>query len=226
MGCSNSSEKLTIEEKESYDDGSPKLLITYKMKKGERIKHGWDISWYKDGKEMYKALFHEGKVVGESKGWYEDGIPKFVKTYIDGQIVTHTIYHKNGNVAKTISYVNDKKHGPSHRWNEKGDLIEKGEWVRDEPSYIFIYEDGSLSTSRYYIYDDIRVMEEVVQLIKDSVSILCGFHYMGEGEAVFVTDRDGVKQTIFMVKFERKKVLFNAFKARFKESDWGKWKDI
>jgi hypothetical protein len=226
MGCAKSSEKeINIEEKELYDDGS-EFLTTYKMKKGQRVKHGWEISLYNNGKEMCRSFFHEGRQVGESKGWYEDGSRKFVKSYIDGKIVTQTTYHVNGRTENNILYKNDEKHGTSHRWDEGGHLIAKEEWAEGKPISMFMYENGCLCTSRYYIYEYDVVMAEIIEHIKDHIRDWRGYHYIGEREAVFVRDKDDVKQSTFIVKFGRKNDVFKLFKKHFKGSDWGEWKDV
>jgi hypothetical protein len=61
------------------------------------------------------------------------------------------VYHINGMLKSLSGYVNGKKHGQSIELNDRGDMIQKANYLNDQLHGFFVlYEYGKVKEERYY----------------------------------------------------------------------------
>lgn len=85
-------------------------------------------------------------------------------TYDNGQIQTqYTIYgdyvqmisyHENGIVKETGSYLENKPHGEYHLYDEEGELLSAGEYVKGQKQGIWLFRAGGGETLYKVVYKD------------------------------------------------------------------------
>lgn len=73
---------------------------------------------------------------------------------IFGNYVEMVAYHANGQVRETGSYLNDKPHGEYRQYDQEGELLSAGEYVRGDREGIWLYRAGGGDMLYQVQYED------------------------------------------------------------------------
>lgn len=117
--------KLEEVVEDTHPDGSPRLVVYYKMVDGfkERVKV---IAYYENGSVRYQGEFADDKRNGHWVYWYENG-NKWSDGYFKNDLRDGfgTTWHENGNKHFEGSYENGIRIGVWKFWNEEGELLKE-----------------------------------------------------------------------------------------------------
>ena len=115
-----------------FSNGECPLKISYpygayKDCSNHSVGHGFEKSWYDNGRLEYEEYFKDGKRDGAWKTWYESGLLKSVEYYKAGKKDSvWEAWYENGKLESEEFYANGEKEGVSKIWYENGRLKEKG----------------------------------------------------------------------------------------------------
>ncbi len=132
-----------------YEGGGKKAEMYYKggvlhgpslffSKDGTCLSSSWFYEGYANGKVKQYYLsgtlyslqrYVKGKRVGKQEYYYEDGTLKSLMHYEEDQLHGHVqLFWPDGKIKRESFFVKGKRDGFDKIWDEKGDLIDEGEY--------------------------------------------------------------------------------------------------
>lgn len=154
---------------EKYKQGGVKRRYTYFQRGNRRIKHGFESSYYEDGKIHSRYTFIKGRLQGKFcvwyadgkrklqgayanarkqgvwKRWFPDGTEQAEMSYVNGKPDgAFSEYYSNGSLRRDGAYTAGRKNGVFHFWNKKGLKIREVSWKngRQEGPAVTFYPNG------------------------------------------------------------------------------------
>lgn len=122
MVASACKKPYTPEVKESFPDGSPKLIHYFSGEGAERAIKKLE-EYYNNGELRMRGHYKDGLKHGVWKSWHKGGkvwsVANYYKGKLDGK---QTVYHPNGNKFYQGSYDRGMRIGEWKFWNEEGEM--------------------------------------------------------------------------------------------------------
>ena len=105
---------------ETYDNGFPKVIKTYKVSKG-RLESVKEITWYVNGQKKEEKSFKDGERYGLHTKWYDNGQKKEEGTWKDGKRDRlWTAWLKNGQKKEEATFKDGERYGLHTKWYDNG----------------------------------------------------------------------------------------------------------
>ena len=95
-------------------------------------KHGWFITWYKNGKKRSEGIHDRfGRRTGKYRTWYKNGKKRSKVNYQYGKLSGKGYaWYRNGNRYYIATFSGGAKHGPYTGFHKNGKKSEKGKFVK------------------------------------------------------------------------------------------------
>lgn len=111
-----------------YEDGSPKIVFDYLLKRGDSIALH-EVQYHNDGSILLEGDYQNGLREGEWISWYPDGTVWSKGYFRKGKRSGKSwAYHPNGKLYMKGSYEEGKKIGPWLVYDEEGNVIANKEF--------------------------------------------------------------------------------------------------
>lgn len=121
LSCTHDPFQVT---KESYEDGTPKLVRYYEDESEEVLVK--ETQYYEDGSKYIEGAYKNDERTGTWNAWYRDGTLWSTGHYKDGlEHGTKTAYHENGQIYYEGELKADKRIGIWTFWNKEGKEMKK-----------------------------------------------------------------------------------------------------
>ena len=117
---------------ETYDNGDPKLVLSYDKKDIERNHILKERTFYPGNKKRSEGEYIDGQMNGHWIYWYENG-NKWSEGWFDNGVETEnkTVWHENGQKYYEGKMENGSRIGQWDFWEEDGTLIKSINYDQD-----------------------------------------------------------------------------------------------